>query len=80
MLISVKNLPEARIAVHCEGVSIIDVKDPLQGSLGFAEASTINQIATLVHEENLKPEVRQEHQRGKRRKISERGARRDRRA
>ena len=54
MLISVKNLAEARIAAASEGVSIIDVKDPLQGSLGFAGAATVNRIAAMVHEAGAK--------------------------
>ena len=54
MLISVKNPTEARIAAANEGVSIVDVKDPLQGSLGFAGAAIVNQIAALVHEANSK--------------------------
>ena len=52
MLISVKNLAEAHIVAANEGVSIIDVKDPLQGSLGFAGAAIVNQIAAMVQEKN----------------------------
>lgn len=48
MLVSVKNLPEARIALAVHGVSIIDVKDPHNGSLGFAGADVINPIAAAV--------------------------------
>lgn len=48
MLISVKNLTEARIAMAVEGVSIVDVKDPLNGSLGFAGADVINAVAADV--------------------------------
>lgn len=48
MLVSVKNLNEARIALAIDGVSIIDVKDPSGGSLGLAPANTINEIAAEV--------------------------------
>ena len=54
MLISVKNLAEARIAAVTEGISIVDVKNPLQGSLGFAGPATVNQIVEMVDEENAK--------------------------
>ena len=45
MLLSVKNVSEARVAFSSDEVSILDVKNPSAGSLGFAGAVTINQIA-----------------------------------
>lgn len=50
MLVSVKNIAEARIAASTEGITIVDVKAPSQGSLGFAGAATVNAIADCVEE------------------------------
>lgn len=48
MLISVKSPVEAAIAAAADGVNVVDVKDPSQGSLGFAGAELTNQIAAAV--------------------------------
>jgi uncharacterized protein (UPF0264 family) len=48
MLISVKTPAEAAIAAATDGVTVVDVKDPSQGSLGFAGAETVNQIAATM--------------------------------
>ena len=46
LLVSVRNAPEAQIAVE-EGVQLIDVKEPRSGSLGAAPAESIRQVADI---------------------------------
>ncbi len=56
MLLSVQNITEARIVAATDGVSIIDVKDPNQGSLGFAGPDVVNGIVDVVtnaHQESI---------------------------
>lgn len=48
MLVSVKTPAEAAIVAAADGVTVVDVKDPSRGSLGFAGAVTINEIATEI--------------------------------
>ncbi len=47
LLVSVRDAEEAQIAV-AEGVDLIDVKEPLRGALGAADARTIDSIARCV--------------------------------
>ena len=47
LLISVRNAPEARIAL-AGGAQVIDVKEPHRGSLGRAELSVINEVCAAV--------------------------------
>lgn len=49
LLISVKNVEEALIALNC-GVDIIDLKDPNIGALGALNLDTSQQILQKVHE------------------------------
>ena len=49
LLVSVRDVSEARIAVRAS-VDIIDIKEPNKGSLGAAEAQTINEILSVVNE------------------------------
>ena len=46
LLVSVRNAPEAQIAVE-EGVQLIDVKEPRSGSLGAAPSESIRQVADI---------------------------------
>ena len=48
MLVSVKSTTEAAIVAAADGVTVVDVKDPSQGSLGFAGAAVINNIAAEI--------------------------------
>ena len=50
MLISVKNSFETRTAAAHPLVSIVDLKDPSNGSLGFAGAALANEIINTVRE------------------------------
>ncbi len=50
MLISVKNSHEARAAARHPLVSIVDLKDPSVGALGFAGAATANEVIEAVRE------------------------------
>lgn len=52
MLVSVKTPAEAAIAAVVDGVTVIDVKDPSQGSLGFAGAAITNNIAAAIASKN----------------------------
>src|SRR5438270_12690933 len=47
LLISVRNLQEARLAL-AGGADLIDIKEPSHGSLGQACASVISEIASTV--------------------------------
>lgn len=47
LLISVRSAVEARIALEA-GADIIDVKEPINGSLGRSDLSTSHQIAELI--------------------------------
>lgn len=47
LLVSVRSVAEARIAIEC-GVDIIDIKEPAHGSLGCAAAETISSILELA--------------------------------
>lgn len=49
LLVSVRNVVEARAAVH-GGADIIDVKEPRRGSLGMADADVIADVAATVRE------------------------------
>ncbi len=57
MLISVKNSNEARAAAGHLLVSIVDLKDPSAGSLGFAGAQLANEVINAVRETNLNKEI-----------------------
>ncbi|MGI9518936.1 MAG: (5-formylfuran-3-yl)methyl phosphate synthase [Pirellulaceae bacterium] len=49
LLISVRNLREARLAVTCH-VDVVDLKEPDNGSLGAVSGSVANEVATqLAH-------------------------------
>ena len=48
MLVSVKTPAEAALVAAVDGVTVIDVKDPSQGSLGFAGAAITNDIAAAI--------------------------------
>jgi len=48
MLVSVKSPAEATLAAATTGVTVIDVKDPTRGSLGFAGSEVTNRIAAVV--------------------------------
>jgi len=48
MLVSVKTPAEAAIVAAADGVTVVDVKDPSQGALGFAGAQIINDIALQI--------------------------------
>ena len=50
MLISVKNSLEARVAAEHPSVSIVDLKDPSTGSLGFAGTAEANEVINTVRE------------------------------
>ena len=50
MLISVKNPDEARTAAAHPLVTIVDLKDPSAGALGFAGAATANEVIEAVKE------------------------------
>ncbi len=50
MLISVKNPNEARTAAAHPLVTIVDLKDPSAGALGFAGAATANEVIEAVKE------------------------------
>jgi uncharacterized protein (UPF0264 family) len=47
LLVSVRDAEEAQIAI-AEGVDLIDVKEPLRGALGAADAGTLDTIARSV--------------------------------
>ncbi len=47
LLVSVRNAAEAEIAAR-SGVDLIDVKEPARGSLGAADAATIEQVAHVI--------------------------------
>jgi (5-formylfuran-3-yl)methyl phosphate synthase len=47
LLVSVRNAAEARIAL-AGGADLIDVKEPLRGALGAADAATIESVVTEV--------------------------------
>lgn len=48
MLISVKSPAEAAIVAAADGVTVVDVKDPARGSLGFAGTAVTNEIARQI--------------------------------
>lgn len=48
MLVSVKTPAEAAIVAANDGVTVVDVKDPSRGSLGFAGATITNDIAAEI--------------------------------
>lgn len=48
LLISVRSVNEAKIALQC-GTDIIDLKDPDQGALGALPLELITEIVTFVH-------------------------------
>lgn len=50
ILVSVRDAMEAQIATRA-GVDILDIKEPSHGSLGAADAQTINEILNVVPEE-----------------------------
>ncbi len=52
LLVSVRNLEEARIAHHAN-VDLIDLKEPHKGSLGMVELSTAQKIAEVLPEATL---------------------------
>lgn len=52
LLISVRNLEEARIA-RVAGVDLIDLKEPYRGSLGMVEMTIAEQIATEMPDAQL---------------------------
>ncbi len=47
LLVSVRDPDEAQIAAQ-SGVDLIDVKEPIRGSLGAADAATLAAIAQCV--------------------------------
>ncbi len=49
LLVSIRNSLEAQIAAR-EGVDVIDVKEPQQGSLGMASLDVIRECVSIVHE------------------------------
>ena len=48
MLVSVKTPAEAAIVAAADGVTVVDVKNPARGSLGFAGAAVTNSIASEI--------------------------------
>lgn len=52
LLISVRSLDEFRTAVDA-GADVIDIKEPTRGSLGRAELSTIDQIASAASDSTI---------------------------
>ncbi len=48
MLISVKDSAEARIVAACPDVSIVDLKDPSAGALGFAGSAVANEVIAAI--------------------------------
>ena len=57
MLISVKNSIEARAAAGHPLVSIVDLKDPSAGSLGFAGAAIANEVINTVRETDAAKQI-----------------------
>ena len=47
LLISVRNVDEAQLAL-AGGADLIDIKEPLRGSLGQADSSVIREIAFTI--------------------------------
>jgi uncharacterized protein (UPF0264 family) len=47
LLVSVRGAAEAEICLRC-GVDLIDVKEPLRGALGAADAAVIEEVVALV--------------------------------
>ncbi|MEM7315826.1 MAG: (5-formylfuran-3-yl)methyl phosphate synthase, partial [Planctomycetota bacterium] len=48
LLVSVRSVSEADVALRTQSVQILDVKEPLQGSLGAADAATWTGVAEIV--------------------------------
>jgi len=57
MLISVKNSSEARVAAAHRLVSIVDLKDPSAGSLGFAGAAMANEVINRIRETDANKQI-----------------------